>query len=117
MKLKKWAIQFLSTGNTLVMRAGNLQLSWVASESGIDRQKFYVGRGPKDLQELIAALSEYAKSGSSSSIGPTRKSDNDVSALRVALAAQHQKSRELKAEVNRLKLMHDLTHSGKPLVY
>ncbi|MGE8067119.1 hypothetical protein [Pseudomonas sp. NPDC089569] len=116
-KLKKWAISMLTEGHPLAMRAGNLQLSWVASESGIDRQKFYPGRGPKDLHELIAALSEYAKSGPTSSTGSSRKPGNDVSALRVALKAQHLKSRELKAEINRLKLMHDLIHSGKPMVY
>jgi hypothetical protein len=116
-KLKKWAISVLSEGHPLAMRAGNLQLSWVASESGIDRQKFYPGRGPKDLHDLIAALSEYAKSCPSSSTGSSRKPGNDVSALRAALKAQHLKSRELRAEVNRLKLMHDLIHSGKPMVH
>lgn len=99
------------------MRAGSLQLSWVASETGIDRQKFYPGRGPKDLHGLLTALSDYAKSATPTPTGTSRKSDNNVSALRVALAAQHQKSRELKAEVSRLRLMHDLIHSGKPLVY
>lgn len=116
-KLKQWAIPLVNAGHPLAMRAGNLQLSWVASEAGIDRQKFYPGRGPQDLHDLIAALCEYAKSTSTSSTASSRKPGSDVSALRVALKAQHLKARELKAEINRLKLMHDLTHSGKPMVY
>lgn len=98
------------------MRAGSLQLSWVASEIGIDRQKLYPGRGPGDLQDLIPILSKYAKSIVHSSTTTNGKINNDVTGLRTALAVQHKKVHELKAEVSRLKLVHDLIHSGAPLV-
>ena len=115
-RLKAWALSAVVEDRFMVMRAGNLQLSWVASEIGIDRQKLYPGRGPGDLQDLISILSKYAKSIVHSSTTTNKKVSNDVTGLRTALAVQHKKVHELKAEVSRLKLMHDLIHSGKPLV-
>ena len=115
-RLKTWALSVIAEGRFMVMRAGNLQLSWVASEIGIDRQKLYPGRGPGDLQDLIPILSKYAKSIVRSSTTTNRKVNNDVTGLRTALAVQHKKVHELKAEVSRLKLVHDLIHSGAPLV-
>ena len=115
-RLKTWALSVIAEGRFMIMRAGSLQLSWVASEIGIDRQKLYPGRGPGDLQDLIPILSKYAKSIVHSSTTTNGKINNDVTGLRTALAVQHKKVHELKAEVSRLKLVHDLIHSGAPLV-
>lgn len=114
---QKWAVAYLSESAPLVLRAGSLQLSWAAAESGVPRQKFYPGRGPVDLQELISALGIYAKSAPTLQTGFARKSDDSVSGLRAALASQHRKSRALRAELCRINVLHDLVHSGRPLVY
>ncbi len=95
----------------LVKRAGRLQLSWLAAELKIDRQKFYVGRGPDDLQEalqiltLIATLEQEGKKD--------RNINNENSGLRAALISQQRKIRALQAEIKFLQNIDDRVHAGK----
>lgn len=112
--MKHWVIESVMTDRPLIKRAGRLQLSWLAAELQIDRQKFYLDRGPDDLQEVLQVLTSLAK------LSLECKQDKnfyaETSGLRAALISQHKKIRSLQAEIKRLQNVDDSVHAGKAVV-
>lgn len=112
--MKQWIIESVMADRPLVKRAGRLQLSWLAAELKIDRQKFYAGRGPEDLQELLQTLTLLATLEQEGK--KDRDSNSETSGLRAALISQQKKIRSLQAEIKRLQNVEDQMHAGKAVV-
>ncbi|KWS17263.1 hypothetical protein AL064_26150 [Pseudomonas syringae pv. syringae] len=114
-KLRLVVLEVIESGKGVPMRAGKINLAWLAGTVGLTRQVFYPGRGGEELSQIADLLLEHVRSQSSTK--PHTQYDKSLASLRTEIQLLRTKLREAEQAIQCAAFREEIIRSGKILTF
>ncbi|MDF3871439.1 hypothetical protein [Pseudomonas putida] len=114
-KLRLVALEVIELGQGVPMRAGKINLAWLAGTVGLTRQVFYAGRGGPELSQIADLLLEHVRSQPSTKAH--RQYDKSLASLRTEIQLLRTQLRDAERALQRAAFREELTRAGKILTF
>nr|WP_241150538.1 hypothetical protein [Pseudomonas viridiflava] len=114
-QLRQVALEIIESGQPVPMRAGKINLAWLAGTVGLTRQVFYEGRGGRDLSQIADLLLEHLRSR------PFAKAhtpyDKSLTSLRTEIQLLRTQLRDADRALQGAAFREEIVRSGKILTF
>ncbi|MCO7504759.1 MULTISPECIES: hypothetical protein [unclassified Pseudomonas] len=114
-KLRLVALEVIESGQDVPMRAGKINLAWLAGTVGLTRQVFYAGRGGPELSQIADLLLEHVRS--QPSMKAHRQYDKSLASLRTEILLLRTQLREAERALQRAAFREELIRAGRILTF
>lgn len=114
-KLRQVALEIIELGKAVPMRAGRINLAWLAGTVGLTRQVFYAGRGGQELPQIADLLLEHLRSQPSTR--PHTQYDKSLASLRTEIQVLRTQLRNADEALQRAAFREELIRSGKIITF
>lgn len=114
-RLRLVTLEIIESGKGVPMRAGKINLSWLAGTVGLTRQVFYTGRGGPELTQIADLLLEHMQF--QTSMKPRTQYDKSLASLRTELQLLRTQLREAERAIRRSAFREEIIRSGKILTF
>lgn len=114
-KLRLVALEVIESGKGVPMRAGKINLAWLAGTVGLTRQVFYEGRGGQELSQIADLLLEHVRSQPSAK--PHTQYDKSLASLRTEIQLLRTQLRDAEQALQRSAFREEIIRSGKILTF
>lgn len=114
-KLRLVALEVIELGQGVPMRAGKINLAWLAGTVGLTRQVFYAGRGGQELSQIADLLLEHVRSQPSTKAH--RQYDKSLASLRTEIQLLRTQLRDAERALQRAAFREELIRAGKILTF
>lgn len=114
-KLRLVVLEVIESGKGVPMRAGKINLAWLAGTVGLTRQVFYPGRGGEELSQIADLLLEHVRSQSSTK--PHTQYDKSLASLRTEIQLLRTQLRDAERALQCAAFREEIMRSGKILTF
>lgn len=114
-KLRLVALEVIESGQGVPMRAGKINLAWLAGTVGLTRQVFYAGRGGPELSQIADLLLEHVRS--QPSMEAHRQYDKSLASLRTEIQLLRTQLRDAERALQRAAFREELIRAGRILTF
>ncbi|WP_017906078.1 hypothetical protein [Pseudomonas asplenii] len=114
-KLRLVVLEVIESGKGVPMRAGKINLAWLAGTVGLTRQVFYPGRGGEELSQIADLLLEHVRSQPSTK--PRTQYDKSLASLRTEIQLLRTKLRDAERALQCAAFREEIIRSGKILTF
>ncbi|WPU60485.1 hypothetical protein SQW15_00425 [Pseudomonas asiatica] len=114
-KLRLVALEVIESGQGVPMRAGKINLAWLAGTVGLTRQVFYAGRGGPELSQIAVLLLEHVRS--QPSMEAHRQYDKSLASLRTEIQLLRTQLRDAERALQRAAFREELIRAGRILTF
>lgn len=114
-KLRMVVLEVIESGKGVPMRAGKINLAWLAGTVGLTRQVFYPGRGGEELSQIADLLLEHVRSQSSTK--PHTQYDKSLASLRTEIQLLRTQLRDAQRALQCAAFREEIIRSGKILTF
>jgi hypothetical protein len=114
-KLRLVVLEVIESGKGVPMRAGKINLAWLAGTVGLTRQVFYPGRGGEELSQIADLLLEHVRSQSSTK--PHTQYDKSLASLRTEIQLLRTQLRDAQRALQCAAFREEIIRSGKILTF
>ena len=114
-RLRQVALEIIESGKSVRMRAGKINLAWLAGTVGLTRQVFYEGRGGPELSHIAELLLEHVRSQPSTKAHS--QYDKSLASLRTEIQLLRTQLRDAERGLQRAAFREEIIRSGKILTF
>lgn len=114
-RLRQVALEIIESGKGVPMRAGKINLAWLAGTVGLTRQVFYEGRGGHELPQIAELLLEHLRSQPSTKA--YSQYDKSLASLRTEIQLLRTQLRDAERSLQRAAFREEIIRSGKILTF
>lgn len=114
-KLRLVVLEIIESGKGVPMRAGKINLAWLAGTVGLTRQVFYPGRGGEELSQIADLLLEHVQSQPSTK--PHTQYDKSLTSLRTEIQLLRTQLHDAERALQRSAFREEIIRSGKILTF
>ena len=114
-RLRQVALEIIESGKSVPMRAGKINLAWLAGTVGLTRQVLYEGRGGRELSQIAALLLEHLRSQPFTKAQP--QYDKSLASLRTEIQQFRTQLRDAERGLQRAAFREEIIRSGKILTF
>lgn len=114
-KLRLVALEVIESDKGVPMRAGKINLAWLAGTVGLTRQVFYEGRGGHELSQIADLLLEHLRSQPSTK--PHTQYDKSLASLRTEIQLLRTQLRDAERALQRSVFREEIIRSGRILTF
>ncbi|ROM29968.1 hypothetical protein BK645_13695 [Pseudomonas protegens] len=114
-RLRQVALEIIESGKSVRMRAGKINLAWLAGTVGLTRQVFYEGRGGPELSQIAELLLEHVRSQPSTKAHS--QYDKSLASLRTEIQLLRTQLRDAERGLQRAAFREEIIRSGKILTF
>lgn len=114
-RLRQVALEIIESGKSVPMRAGKINLAWLAGTVGLTRQVFYEGRGGPELPQIAELLLEHVRSQPSTKAHS--QYDKSLASLRTEIQLLRTQLRDAERGLQRAAFREEIIRSGKILTF
>lgn len=114
-RLRQVALEIIESGKSVPMRAGKINLAWLAGTVGLTRQVFYERRGGPELSQIAELLLEHVRSHPSTKAHS--QYDKSLASLRTEIQLLRTQLRDAERGLQRAAFREEIIRSGKILTF
>lgn len=114
-QLRQVALEIIELGQAVPMRAGKINLAWLASTVGLTRQVFYEGRGGQELAKIADLLLKHVRSRPSTKARTPY--DKSLASLRTEIQLLRTQLRDADRALQSAAFREEIVRSGKILTF
>lgn len=114
-RLRQVALEIIESGKSVPLRAGKINLAWLAGTVGLTRQVFYEGRGGPELPQIAELLLEHVRSQPSTKAHS--QYDKSLASLRTEIQLLRTLLRDAEHGLQRAAFREEIIRSGKILTF
>lgn len=114
-KLRLVVLGVIESGKGVPMRAGKINLAWLAGTIGLTRQVFYPKRGGEELSQIANLLVEHVRSQPSTK--PHTQYDKSMASLRTEIQLLRTQLRDAERALQRSAFREEIIRSGRILTF